>query len=263
LHANRLENSGDFAVRMFSNATGHNYAFADSGPSNNEYAGIMMWHNRMFPSPRRAYTARLVTQAQLPPWTPSPASGGNLTPGYLGGRYPAWSLLFWDAKGSTADLDSLPLVEAYEQTSSMFIRSNWSGSAEPGAAATLLSFKGGGTYWSHNHRDLGSFSFESRGVRWAEDLGLESYAVGGADNPRNYRITTLGHNTMTFAGANQAAGTSWCIDPHRRSEGECATGTGTLLLSNVSQPASSFAIFELSHANAAGTVASWRRGFAT
>ena len=33
-----LEASGDFIVRMFSNATGRNYAYADSGPTNNECA---------------------------------------------------------------------------------------------------------------------------------------------------------------------------------------------------------------------------------
>lgn len=33
-----LEESGDFIVRMFSNATGRNYAYADSGPTNNECA---------------------------------------------------------------------------------------------------------------------------------------------------------------------------------------------------------------------------------
>ena len=210
-----LAGSGDFAIRMFSNATRHNYAFADSGPLNNEYAAIMFWHNRVFPSARMAYTARLATRAfyvgqpprypgELPDPPGCPEGGGKDCP--ASGRYPAWSLLFWDGRGSEADLLALPAVHAYHNISNVMIRSNWSSSALPEKAATLLSYKGGATYWSHNHRDLGSFSFESRGVRWAQDLGLENYGAGGADNALNYRISTLGHNTLTFGGASQPAG---------------------------------------------------------
>ena len=77
-------------------------------------------------------------------------------------------------QGSEQDLLSAmsPCVQ-YPNISVVFARTNFSSSADPHDAATLVSIKGGGTYWSHNHLDLGSFSYESRAVRWAFDLGLE------------------------------------------------------------------------------------------
>jgi hypothetical protein len=77
-------------------------------------------------------------------------------------------------QGSEQDLLSAmsPCVQ-YPNISVVFARTNFSSSADPHDAATLVSVKGGGTYWSHNHLDLGSFSYESRAVRWAFDLGLE------------------------------------------------------------------------------------------
>lgn len=38
-----------------------------------------------------------------------------------------------------------------------------------------VGFKGGTPYRSHGHQDSGSFIYESQGVRWALDLGTESY----------------------------------------------------------------------------------------
>lgn len=251
-----LKDSGEFVVRMFSNATGHNYAWADSGPTNNEYTCIFMYHNRVFPNPAMAYSARLAIEWEEPNDAPWNHAGGH-------SRFPAWSLMFWDNAGGPSDLDTMPLAKAYTNVSVAFVRSNWSQSSDPQNAATLLSFKGGGTYWSHNHRDLGSFAYESHAVRWAQDLGLENYGAGGADNPDNYRITTLGHNTLAFSGANQVTGTSWCVDPTRRFEGACKQGWSTLTFFNSSQPQSTFGVVELGTANEAASVAAWRRGVAT
>jgi hypothetical protein len=108
-----------------------------------------------------------------------------------------------------------------------------------------------------------------------------SYAVGGADNPKNYRITTLGHNTLTFNGQNQPVAQQWCMDPSRRSEGACKLGTGTIASFNTTSLSSSpsggssgvgvFTVINLDMANgdpaakAPSTVpvARWRRGIAT
>lgn len=38
-----------------------------------------------------------------------------------------------------------------------------------------VGFKGGTPYHSHGHQDSGSFIYESKGIRWALDLGTESY----------------------------------------------------------------------------------------
>lgn len=266
-----LEASGDFVVRMFSNATQRNYAYADSGPTNNEYADILMWHHRALPTTtHRPYVARNMLAAA---YTPSSQSQGGFNASRThAGRYPTYGLLFWNASGTEADLlKALPPTAVYPNISVVFARTNFSSSADPAAAASLLSFKGGGTYWSHNHRDLGSFAFESRGIRWALDLGLESYAVGGADNPANYRITTLGHNTLAFNGMNQPMGQQWCIDPSRRTEDGCQAGTGAVQSYNETEAGGVFAVLNLDYANGDAhdakaptpPVSSWRRGIAT
>ena len=97
-------------------------------------------------------------------------------------------------QGSEQDLLSAmsPCVQ-YPNISVVFARTNFSSSADPHDAATLVSVKGGGTYWSHNHLDLGSFSYESRAVRWAFDLGLEKCVS----------YTTLRHTPMSKCFAKQ------------------------------------------------------------
>ena len=74
--------------------------------------------------------------------------------------------------------------------------------------SNFVSFKGGTTGLDHGDLDIGSFVFDSLGVRWAEDLGKENYNLEGYwDNDYNgkrwtyYRKRAEGHNTL-YIGEN-------------------------------------------------------------
>jgi hypothetical protein len=81
--------------------------------------------------------------------------------------------------------------------------------------ATYLAIKGGTPNQSHGHMDVGSFVLEANGVRWALDLGTESYNRMRAakldlwnysqDSSRwtTFRVGPEGHNILRFNGAAQ------------------------------------------------------------
>jgi oligo-alginate lyase len=103
-----------------------------------------------------------------------------------GGELP----LFWSGQG-------LQPIAAW--------RSSWQ---DPDAF--YFAIKGGGAAANHAHMDGGSFILEAGGVRWAEDLGLQSYHSlesrgvqlwSMAQNSERWRIFRLGafsHNTLTI-----------------------------------------------------------------
>lgn len=83
------------------------------------------------------------------------------------------------------------------------MRSSWSD-----ADATHLFLKGGDNAASHGHLDLGSFELIAAGVKWAHDLGMDSYALPGyfgkpEERASVFRVSTRSHNTLTFGNANQ------------------------------------------------------------
>lgn len=82
-----------------------------------------------------------------------------------------------------------------------------------------LAFKGGQASQSHGHMDAGSFTYDALGVRWSDDLGLESYtrmenyAKTVKRNPWDikskeslrwevYRYNNIAHSTLTVNNAN-------------------------------------------------------------
>ena len=73
---------------------------------------------------------------------------------------------------------------------------------------TYLGIKGGANNaCEHGHYDLGSFVLDSRGVRWAMDLGPDDYNLPDYFSPemrsRYYRTSTIGHNTIVINGECQ------------------------------------------------------------
>ena len=90
------------------------------------------------------------------------------------------------------------------------MRSAWD---DPEAA--FVAVKGGTPNHSHAHMDVGSFILEVGGVRWALDLGTESYNKMRAakldlwnytqDSSRwtTFRVGPEGHNILRFDGARQ------------------------------------------------------------
>ncbi|NGM61057.1 heparinase [Sphingobacterium sp. SGG-5] len=81
-----------------------------------------------------------------------------------------------------------------------------------GAVAKYVGIKGGAAGSAHGHMDAGSFVFEMDGVRWAIDLGLQSYITleskgvdlwnMGQSSQRwdVLRINNHFHNTLTING---------------------------------------------------------------
>jgi hypothetical protein len=76
--------------------------------------------------------------------------------------------------------------------------------------AMYLALKGGKATVSHGHMDAGSFILETNGVRWACDLGLQSYhsleskGIGLWDGKQDgqrwriFRLNNFSHNTLTI-----------------------------------------------------------------
>jgi len=92
--------------------------------------------------------------------------------------------------------------------------------------AMFLAIKGGLPKASHGHMDIGSFVFESDGVRWVEDLGSDNYNLPGyfsADEERwqYFRLNNFSHNTLVIGGKLQemGAGTSPITEFQSKPEG--------------------------------------------
>ena len=71
--------------------------------------------------------------------------------------------------------------------------------------ALWVGFKGGSNSVNHAHLDLGTFTLDADGVRWAVDLGRDDYNLPGyweratvnARRWQYYRLNNHGHNTLT------------------------------------------------------------------
>lgn len=82
-------------------------------------------------------------------------------------------------------------------------RSSWT---DPNAM--FLAIKGGLPKASHGHMDIGSFVFDSDGVRWVEDLGSDNYNLPGYFNIdeerwQSFRLNNFSHNTLVIGGKLQ------------------------------------------------------------
>lgn len=97
---------------------------------------------------------------------------------------------------------SQPSARYFAGVSVVTMRSAWN---DP--AAAFVGFKGGDNCVNHGQLDLGSFVFDSDGVRWAIDLGPDDYNIPGYFGRQRwsyYRNRTEGHNTLVINGQNQS-----------------------------------------------------------
>jgi len=97
-------------------------------------------------------------------------------------------------------------------------RSGWD------TSATFLAIKGGSPGANHAHMDIGSFVLESDGVRWAHDLGSQSYhsleskGIRLWDRSQKsqrwsvFRLNNHSHNTLVVDGKLQRVKGSGAID---------------------------------------------------
>ncbi|MBL7663453.1 heparinase II/III family protein [bacterium] len=139
-------------------------------------------------------------------------------------------LLYYDNTWQAGNIENLPLGKHFTNLPAFSFRSAHHDDA------MFIAGKGGlNYYWmGHIQLDIGSFVMEALGVRWAIDLGKETYGqryvkanpacVDTAANPcpdtdrdangrplhfDYYRRGTLGHNTLVFQGKNQEFKDSW------------------------------------------------------
>ena len=94
--------------------------------------------------------------------------------------------------------------------------------------SSYVAFKGGTTAVDHADLDIGTFVFDSLGVRWAEELGKEDYSLPGywdyGVNGKRwsyYRKRAEGHNTLTIGNKyneDQVIGTTSKIIESRLNE---------------------------------------------
>jgi hypothetical protein len=89
-------------------------------------------------------------------------------------------------------------------------------SAWDDARALWVGFKAGSNAVNHAHLDLGTFTLDADGVRWAVDLGRDDYNLPGywdratvrSQRWQYYRLNNHGHNTVTPGTQLQEPGAS-------------------------------------------------------
>ncbi|MBP3337096.1 MAG: heparinase II/III family protein [Clostridia bacterium] len=97
-------------------------------------------------------------------------------------------------KADLNDAQNFPKVQVFRGLESFSVRENY------GDPKTFYFFsQAGQAFHYHGHNDCGSFAFEMDDVRWAMDLGKDSYDLHSGDRYYQiYRKRTEGHNTLTI-----------------------------------------------------------------
>ncbi len=196
----------DFMAQMEA-PSGEEYNFSDyhGGEARSLSEPVMLWFAREKRSRRSAHNElknlqTLFDSLQITGTAP-PVS-----------RHIALELLWWDAALPPSIPDSaLPLHwTGCGKLPLAVLRSAWNL-----PHATYVAVKGGTLDGSHAHMDIGSFILEANGVRWAVDLGTESYDKMRAANLDlwNYsqessrwtafRVGPEAHNIIRFGGSHQ------------------------------------------------------------
>ena len=119
-------------------------------------------------------------------------------------------LLLWAGTTGAASMPKANHWKGSGTTPVAMHRSGWQNGLE-----VYVGIKGGSPGANHAHMDIGSFVMEADGVRWALDLGVQSYLSleskgvgiwsGGQDGQRwdIFRLSNLSHNTLVVDGKKQ------------------------------------------------------------
>jgi hypothetical protein len=140
------------------------------------------------------------------------------------------------AAGSGLRLDAPPCPQDHYfhggGTTPVFVyRSGWTSPDDD-----YLGIKGGMSMSSHSHCDQGSFYFESDGVAWATDLGMQSYdslenagvdlwdIIWDGERWQVFRLGPFSHNILTVNGhvprVDRQADFRWVWMPDNPSRGD-------------------------------------------
>ena len=128
-------------------------------------------------------------------------------PSYARHRFSPFAILWGVRAGASLQNAEVPTQLYYVANGEnpvAVMRSDWKNEK-----STYLAIKGGSAYTNHAHMDAGSFYFESRGVKWAVDLGGENYnniekqgvnlwnRAQNSERWQVYRYNNFVHNTLT------------------------------------------------------------------
>ena len=214
--------TADYTLQM-TGPSGQLYNFADNG-SGFGYEPIMFWFARELR--RDDLIQRELTN--LSTLTAAIASG---VPRDDASRMLPLALLWRDPALTAAQVPKRPLTwwsEGGSQPQAV-MRSAWN---DP--RATFVGIKAGRADDSHAHMDIGSFILEADGVRWAVDLGRESYPHARANGISNtdlfkttedskrwsiFRCGPESHNLLRFDSAPQRVDATAEIRPVPHADG--------------------------------------------
>ncbi len=171
-----------------------NFGDGRAGPS---LQPAQFWFARELDEPELVHNQRAILADQLSRAQQGPRRGTHLN---------VLPLLWWPATPPAAEDPPLPLAWKGEGSHPVAVfRSSWT---DP--RALFLACKGGQIDHSHTHLDAGSFILEADGVRWAIDLGAQSYhsleskgiQLWGRDQDADrwqvFRLNNRSHNTLTI-----------------------------------------------------------------
>jgi len=189
--------SADFMAQT-AGPSGRFFNYADGGDQRG-FQPALFW----FARERRQPSIVNRDLAEIPALQENIRDGGY-EPNYL----LAFALLWWNPGGTAAPARELPRVWVGRGVNPIAIhRTEWN---DPKAG--YLAIKGGRASSPHAHMDAGSFIFESDGVRWAVDLGMQDYNsleskglnlwsfAADSDRWKVFRLGPESHNILRFNG---------------------------------------------------------------
>lgn len=193
-------NTGSYSQQVITPAL-NAFGYADNGSKASANEQIFWFYNRT-KDPSLLYMQKRLLEQELA--NDRGLVGGRLAPAYM----------IWGAANGV-QLGNLPVPTnlfylGIGENPIATMRSSWE---DPNA--TYLAIKGGTPSVNHGHMDVGTFIFESNGIRWAYDLGADDYIKlqeAGVDlwNLRQesqrwdvFRYNNKAHNTLTFNDKNQ------------------------------------------------------------
>ncbi|MDI1250374.1 MAG: heparinase II/III family protein [Lacunisphaera sp.] len=176
--------------------TGRHFNFAD-GSEGASFQPAVFWFARKLADPGLLlFERRLLRSPEL---TAAAVRSNRCAP---------LAALWWPPAGTAGATTALPLRWTGRGANPIAaLRESWT---DPDSL--YLALKGGAAELNHAHMDAGSFVLEADGVRWAVDLGAQSYESlesKGVDlwNRKQdsqrwtvYRLNNFSHNTLTLGG---------------------------------------------------------------
>lgn len=217
-----LSETGAFALHM-AGATGLSFNIADASPAQ---GGLpeMYWMAERYEHPEYAW------------WADEGLAAAD----------PAVAMVWYGLSDRAIPAQARLATDAvYEHVGIALSRSAWGS-----RTALFTGFRPGDNASSHGDLDMGTFVLDAGGVRWAEDLGKDSYSLPGYFGSQRwtyYRKRAEGHNTLVVSPGG--------------GPDQVPTGRGKVIAHASSRDAG-WTVADLSEAFADRGVDAWRRGVA-